>query len=136
MAAREWKRIIKYGIVGGMNTGVDFAVFALLVYGLGAAAIVAQPISYLCGFANSYVWNRKWTFRSDRRSGVGELVRFGIVNAVSFGVSTVVLMAIVSGLGWNALLGKAVSIVASLAVNYIGSRLWVFRGAVESGEGT
>lgn len=136
MAHREWKRLLRYGVVGLMNTGVDFAVFAALVYGLGAAAIAAQPVSYLCGFANSYIWNRKWTFRSGKRASMPELVRFGVVNAVSFGVSTVVLMAIVNGLGWSALIGKAVSVVASLAVNYVGSRLWVFRGALESGEGT
>lgn len=115
---------------------MDFAVFAALVYGLGAAAIAAQPVSYLCGFANSYFWNRKWTFRSGSRVNLAELVRFGVVNAVSFGLATVVLMAVVSGLGWNALIGKAISIFASLAANYIGSRLWVFRGAAESGEGT
>lgn len=136
MAIREWNRLFKYGIVGLLNTFVDFAVFSALVYGLGVAAIVAQPISYLCGFANSYVWNRKWTFRSGKRVNVPELIRFGVVNAVSFGLSTVVLMAIVSGLGWSALIGKAVSIVVSLAVNYVGSRLWVFRGTAETGEGT
>ncbi|MBB6678309.1 GtrA family protein [Cohnella lubricantis] len=119
-----------------MNTGVDFAVFAALVYGLHVAAIAAQPVSYLCGFANSYYWNRKWTFRSGKRANAMELIRFGVVNAVSFGVATIVLMAIVSGLGWSALIGKAASIFASLAVNYIGSRLWVFRSAVEGGEGT
>ena len=136
MAIREWKRLFKYGIVGLLNTFVDFAVFSALVYGLSAEAIVAQPVSYLCGFANSYIWNRKWTFRSGKRADVRELIRFGVVNAVSFGLATVALMAVVSGLGWNALIGKAASIVVSLAVNYIGSRMWVFRGAAESGEGT
>ncbi|THF82586.1 GtrA family protein [Cohnella fermenti] len=120
-------QLAKFATVGVMNTAVDLVVFSALVYGLGAASALAQTISYLCGFLNSYVWNRSWTFRTGKRASAGELLRFGIVNAVSFGVSMAVLLGMEKGLGFSPLAAKLVSIVASLAANYAGSKLWVFR---------
>ncbi|GIO11124.1 putative membrane protein YngA [Cohnella xylanilytica] len=134
MNDREWRKMAKFALVGAMNTGVDFAVFAALVYGLEAKAIAAQPVSYLCGFLNSYLWNRSWTFKSGKRASASELIRFGAVNLLSFALATAVLLGLEQGLGWNALAGKAASILASLAANYAGSRLWVFREAGERGE--
>jgi len=45
-----------------MNTVVDFAVFALLAAG-GLSVLLAQWLAYGCGVLNSYLWNRRWTFR-------------------------------------------------------------------------
>ncbi|WP_027092355.1 GtrA family protein [Cohnella thermotolerans] len=134
MANREWRKMAKFALVGAMNTGVDFAVFAALVYGLGVPTGLAQPVSYLCGFANSYLWNRNWTFRTGKRADAMELIRFGAVNALSFALATAALLGIEQGIGWNALAAKAASIVVSLGANYLGSRLWVFRSGDKSGE--
>ncbi|RUS45965.1 GtrA family protein [Cohnella sp. AR92] len=121
------KQAAKFATVGAMNTAVDFVVFAVLVYGVDAVTALAQTISYLCGFLNSYLWNRKWTFRSEKRASAKEIGQFAAVNAFSFLLSMAVLLGLEKGLGWNPLAGKLASIVASLAVNYAGSKLWVFR---------
>ncbi|MBB6732503.1 GtrA family protein [Cohnella zeiphila] len=131
---REWRKMAKFAFVGAMNTGVDFAVFAALVYGFGASTGWAQTVSYLCGFLNSYVWNRSWTFRTAGRIDVRELTRFGAVNALSFLLATAALLGLQKGLDWSPLAAKAASIVVSLAVNYVGSRLWVFRGETASAQ--
>ncbi|MBB6632687.1 GtrA family protein [Cohnella thailandensis] len=128
------KQLAKFATVGVMNTAVDFVVFTALVYGLGAASALAQTISYLCGFLNSYVMNRNWTFRSEKRASAGEVVRFAVVNAVSFGVSMAILLGLEKGLGWSPLAGKIVSVIGSLAVNYVGSKLWVFRESARNQE--
>jgi putative flippase GtrA len=124
----------KFAFVGVMNTGVDFAIFAALVYGLRSPTVWAQTVSYLCAFLNSYVWNRSWTFRSSGRIDARELVRFGAVNAMSFLLTTAALLAMQKGWGWNPLAAKAASVAVSLAVNYTGSRLWVFRGETASAQ--
>lgn len=124
----EKGKMAKYALVGLSNTGVDFAVFCLLVYLGGASPLWAQPIAYGAGLANSYLLNRHWTFRS--AAGVparGSPVRFVVVNVVSFGAATAVLLALTHA-GAPAAWAKAVSIAGSLALNYVGYRLWVFGG--------
>ncbi|WP_276354065.1 GtrA family protein [Cohnella caldifontis] len=124
---KEHIRMAKFALVGVLNTGVDFAVFIVLVYGLGLNSALAQVISYCCGVANSYALNRIWTFRGAARGGFGEILRFLLVNGASFGAATAVLIGLLDGAGWPAYAAKLVSVLAAMAVNYAGTRLWVFR---------
>ena len=57
-------QLVKYNIVGVINTLVDFLVYQLLTY-LGMKYAIAQCISYSCGILNSYFFNSRWTFKRD-----------------------------------------------------------------------
>ncbi|RXS89926.1 GtrA family protein [Geobacillus sp. PK12] len=120
---KEKQAVWRFGLVGVSNTAVDFAVFFLLT-AAGAKAAVAQAVAYGAGVANSYVWNRRWTFQMKQRANIGELLRFLAVNGLSLGVSLVVLLA-AERLGplW---LAKGAATIMGMAVNFIGSRCWVF----------
>jgi putative flippase GtrA len=123
----EHRRMAKFALVGLVNTGVDFTVFMGLVYGLAVPSGWAQAASFSCGIANSYWWNRNWTFRAAGRSNWREAFRFLALNGASFAAATAVLLGVQHGLGWTPVAAKIASIFVSLAVNYAGSRYWVFR---------
>ncbi|BBI35085.1 GtrA family protein [Cohnella abietis] len=129
----EGMKLAKYALVGGLNTGVDFAVFCALVYGAGLGSLWAQSISYLAGVINSYLLNRYWTFKVKKKQSVGEVVRFILINIVSFSAATLALLGL-EHWGTESALAKIVSVVCSLAVNYIGYRLWVFRDVELQGD--
>jgi putative flippase GtrA len=115
-----------------MNTGVDFAVFCALVYSFGLGSAWAQAIAYMAGVANSYLLNRYWTFKVKGKRSGAELTRFIAINALSFAAATAVLLGLEHG-GAELAIAKIVSVVFSLAVNYIGYRLWVFHEAAPQG---
>lgn len=125
--------MVKYAFVGGLNTGVDFAVFCILVYGVSMGLIWAQVIAYSTGLINSYLLNRKWTFQAQGRHNMGELIRFIIINILSFGTATALLLGLEQW-GMESAWAKIGSIGCSLIVNYIGYRLWVFAGMEKHGE--
>jgi len=50
-------RVLKFGVVGIVNTAVDFALFSGLTVGLGARAIPANVASYSVGIATSFLLN-------------------------------------------------------------------------------
>ncbi|MBB6284055.1 GtrA family protein [Geobacillus subterraneus] len=120
---KEKQAIWRFATVGVGNTMVDFVVFFLLT-AAGVPAAAAQVVSYGAGVANSYVWNRRWTFQMKQKANIGELLRFLAVNGLSLGMSLVVLLA-AERLGplW---LAKGAGTVVGMAVNFIGSRCWVF----------
>lgn len=122
----EWIRLAKYGLVGVLNTGVDFAVFCALVYAAGVASVWAQVASYGIALANSYVLNRKWTFQARGERQLGDIVRFVAVNAASFGLSTAALLGLEQA-GMELAVAKGCSVVVAMIANYAGYRLWVFR---------
>ncbi|MCL6516135.1 GtrA family protein [Alicyclobacillus sp.] len=61
---RQWATdFLRFAGVGCLNTGVDLLVFLALIRLAHAGVIGAQAVAYMCGVANSHVWNRRVTFR-------------------------------------------------------------------------
>ena len=124
-------QFLKFNIVGILNTLVDFGVFTLLTsFNLGISDVAAHVISYTCGIVNSYALNSSWTFRKERRRTPRETLLFLLVNLVSLGVSTFVLYCCENWLGIeSALFAKVIATGASLVVNFLGNKLFVFKAA-------
>ena len=146
-------QIVKFAIVGVLNTVVDFAVFQALNLTLGWV-YAAQMLGYTAGVINSYLWNSNWTFREQRTRSFREIALFLLVNVASLGVSLgmIWLLRERAGItyawvaGWmpHVLAGfikgdtvcKLLATVVAIAVNYVGNRLFVFKSKPQSGETT
>src|SRR4029453_4262383 len=61
------REMAKFGIIGVLNTLLDFVVCTLLRF---IGPIKAQVISTIIAATSSYFMNRHWTFRHRARSGV------------------------------------------------------------------
>lgn len=117
----KYTRLMKFGLVGLLNTGIDLGVFTLLIMG-GMSVISAQIISYSCGVLNSYIMNSQWTFREERaRKNRHAPLRFIIVNLAALAVSSVLLKVL-----YASSLCKLTATAVSILVNYAGSRYFVF----------
>lgn len=119
-------RIGKFGVVGVANTLVDFLVFAALS-AIGMNYAVAQVVAYSAGMANSFVWNRRWTFAAaDTRPTVQQVLGFVAVNLASLGASVIVLTALTEWLSVHLMLAKVVAIGVTQVVNFVGYQRLVF----------
>ncbi|MCQ4088695.1 GtrA family protein [Saccharibacillus sp. JS10] len=117
-------RPLRFAIVGVSNTIVDFIVFFLLQHVLGPFAQIA---GYAAGTANSYYWNRRWTFATHKSQSKGEWIRFIVVNVIVALLTTLILIGLNTFLPlWIA---KVIVTLPSLALNYVLNKLWVFRPA-------
>lgn len=86
-------QVLKYGIVGVMNTLLTILTiwllmrFAFHVTGdTGASSLavsVSNVVGYVVGLINSFIWNRKWTFNSSRKWKT-DLFRFIIAFLICF----------------------------------------------------
>ena len=83
-------RFIRYCVVGGINTAVDFSIFLFLTTALKTAAAPANIVSYTTALCASFILNRNFTFRSPAYSLVpgAQFHRFVGVNLVSLVGST------------------------------------------------
>ncbi|MCH5216220.1 MAG: GtrA family protein [Muribaculaceae bacterium] len=57
-------QLIKYGLVGVSNTAVTFIVFVLLNSILCVNFYISNVLGYIAGVINSFIWNKKWVFKS------------------------------------------------------------------------
>lgn len=116
----------RFSLVGVANTLLDFVVYALLVRA-GVHYLAAQVLSYACGLACSFLLNRSWTFGYRRGEGSLILPKFLVVNLCAWAVLELALFILVGKAGVAAIAGKVLATPFSLAVNFAGSRYWVFR---------
>lgn len=129
MAGRQATQLLRFCMVGFANMTVDFAVFFVLTY-YGMLYLPAQALSYSAGVVNSFVLNRSWTFRLTSRPQVAEAVKFCCLNGVSLAVSAGILFIARDTYQLNLWLGKLAATAGGVAVNFLGSRFWVFSKAL------
>jgi putative flippase GtrA len=136
----------KFILVGLLNTGVDFAVFNVLIFlsGLdkGRWIVGFKSLSFAVALLNSYFWNKLWTFK---KSGVArrpnEFARYVIVTVMGFllnvGITTLIANHLRPGLGLSQVewdnVAAIFATVVSLLWNFGGYKLVVFKdsGALE-----
>ncbi len=131
---KEWNKLVKFGLVGVLNTAVDFLVFNLLLL-FRCPAPVSKGVSYTAGMLNSFFFNKNWTFRATGNSKK-QFVRFLVLNLATLAVS-VGLMKELSALLATSFFAEAsplfadnlanlIVIAITVILNFIGSRFFVF----------
>lgn len=132
-------QLIKYGIVGVMNTLLTMAVIFVCKSLLNVNPYVSNAIGYVVGLANSFLWNRQWVFKSTdgkmHRQAIvffsGFLLCYGLqllvvwlLNKSSFGDIEVWLgFMTISGYGIATIIGN----VVYTAANFIFNRVVTFK---------
>ena len=85
-------RFVKFALVGLSNTAITFAVFNVLVRWLGLPLLAASALGWIAGLANSFVWNRAWTFADRGRLDPRRVLpRFVVSNLVALAVNEAVI---------------------------------------------
>jgi putative flippase GtrA len=110
-----------------LNTAVDYAIFSAV--GLFSQNIyLAQTCGYAAGVFNSYTLNRKCTFDTQKKFFSPELVRFIVVNLVSYAASLGALWLLADVWGLNKYFAKILLVGVTLVINYVLNRIRVFGG--------
>jgi putative flippase GtrA len=123
------RKALSFGLIGVVNSGVDFGVFALAYYYFGTSIIAAQIAAWIVAVTGSYVMNSTITFaaESGQRLGLKSYLMFAVAQVAGFLANTAtVLVASLFIPVWAA---KLLAIGASFAVNFSLSHFVVFRRA-------
>src|SRR4051794_4139492 len=123
----NWVQLAKFGGVGATGYVVNLAVYSALLRGAGWHYVYAATASFVVAVTNNYVWNRIWTFR-DQRGHVGfQGLRFLAVAVIAYGANLGILSALIA-LGMNKVVAQAIAIVLVTPLNFVGNKLWSFKG--------
>ena len=57
-------QLLKYGVIGVLNTLITLVVFYLLNTKLGLSYGISNVVGYIFGVINSFLWNRNWVFKT------------------------------------------------------------------------
>jgi putative flippase GtrA len=130
-------KALSFGLIGALNSAVDFAVFSLAYYYFGTSIIVAQIAAWLVAVTGSYVMNSMITFaaESGQQLNLKSYLSFALAQVGGFLANTATVYIVSYGLEGLAgidtdravLAGKLLAIGASFVVNFTLSHLLVFR---------
>jgi putative flippase GtrA len=119
------RKFVRYVLFGGTAAGLDFVVFAGLVYWLGTPSAVATAVGVLLGISTSFLLNRRYTFAVLDRTRT-RYIRFFAVGAMGLALS-VVVVGLLSDVGpVEPFLAKALSLPPVLAFQFTLNSRWSF----------
>lgn len=122
--------LIMYLVFGVMTTAVNYLVYLPCYNLFGLSASVSNMISWVVSVAFAFLTNKPFVFRSHDWSAKvvwPELAKFVGCRVGSGVMETVILFVTVDTLRWNGNIWKLVTSVLVVVVNYVGSKLLVFR---------
>lgn len=149
--AFDIKKFLKFGLIGVLNTLVDFVVFYVLdkyligggptVVLLGMTLVmgpyISNFISYVIANIHSFVWNKLWTFKKKDKITRQEALRYILTSIGYVAVSTVCLAIFMAALEAVPLpaflspdsipmLAKIPTAGITIFYNYLMNKFWVF----------
>jgi putative flippase GtrA len=122
-------KAISFGLVGIINSAVDFGVFSFGYYYLGLPIIVANTMAWVIAVTGSYFLNSTITFahESGRKLSPRSYLGFALSQVAGFIANTVTVWCMVELLQVPAWAAKVVAIFVSFVVNFSLSHFVVFR---------
>ena len=129
LIAKYWD-ILSYLFFGVLTTVVNYIIYLPLYNGLGMSATVSNAIAWVVAVAFAYLTNKPFVFRSydwSMKTVVPELTKFVGCRVGSGAAETLILLLTVDILGWNGNIWKLITSVLVVVLNYVGSKLLVFK---------
>ena len=123
----NWEELVRFCIVGAWGYAVNLLVYFALLDGVDLHYRVAATGSFLVAVTNNYLCNRLWTFRRHRGHFGYQGLRFLVVSLVVY-VGNLVILTLLVELGVGKIVGQAIAIVLVTPFNFVGNKLWSFRG--------
>jgi len=123
----NWLQLVRFAAVGASGYVVNLAVFAVCVHALSIDYRISSVIAFIVSVINNFWLNRHWTFDAKHDHPMYQGMRFFVVSLLAFGLTELILIALVEGTGLEKVVAQAIAVAAAMPLSFIGQKLWSFR---------
>lgn len=133
--AKQHREIIIYLLIGALTTVVNFAIYLPLLWWAKLPASISNAIAWVIVILFAYVTNKLFVFQSkdwSAKVALPEFLKF-VGCRIASGVFETVFLALtidlpqLGDLKWYSLTMKLIACIGVVILNYVGSKLLVFR---------
>lgn len=127
---KKYKEILLYLFFGALTMIVSIASYAICNLTFGINALVANIISWILAVMFAFYTNRIWVFQAQRnliRDFLKQMASFCSGRIVTLIIEEVILFIFITCLHYNSMVIKVIAQVVVVILNYVISKLWVFR---------
>ena len=126
---KYWE-VLSYLIFGVLTTVVNYLVYLPVYNLLGWSAALSNAVAWVVAVAFAYLTNKPFVFKSydwSAKTVIPELTKFVSCRVASGVMETIIIFLAVDLMGWNGNIWKLVTSVLVVILNYIFSKLIVFK---------
>ena len=127
---KKYWDVLSYLFFGVLTTVVNYMIYLPVYNFCGFSAALSNMIAWVGAVIFAFLTNKPFVFQShdwSAKTVVPELTKFFSCRVASGVLETVILFLTVDCLHWNGNLWKLVTQVLVIVINYVGSKLLVFR---------
>lgn len=120
-------QFLRFAVVGGIATVIQFSILVALVELAHANALIANAVGFVFAATANYLMNRAFTFAgTSSHAGYG-MLKFVATSLIGLGINSLIFKAFMS-VGVYYMIAWALATGLTLIWNYSAARLIVFRG--------
>ena len=127
---KKQSELISYAIFGVATTVVSMVVYGVCNSAFEMHYLISNIVSWVIAVAFAYITNKMFVFKT-RGIGFAQLKReitlFVSARLASLGIEELGLFILIGLIGWGELLAKLVMQVVVIVLNYIFSKLVIFK---------
>jgi len=127
---KKQSELISYAIFGVATTVVSMVVYGVCNSAFEMHYLISNIVSWVIAVAFAYITNKMFVFKT-RGMGFAQLKReitlFVSARLASLGIEELGLFILIGLIGWGELLAKLVMQVVVIVLNYIFSKLVIFK---------
>lgn len=127
---KKYWEVLIYLFFGVLTTVVNYVIYLPVHNILGLSAAISNAIAWVGAVVFAYLTNKPFVFKSydwSMNTVIPELTKFVSCRVASGVAETLILLVAVDLLNMNGNIWKLITSVLVVVLNYIGSKLVVFR---------
>ena len=127
---RNHLEVMRYLIFGALTTVINIVAYWICFNKLGIPNLISNIIAWFLSVAVAYITNRGYVFHSEASNFKAicvEILLFFASRLLTLGIDEGIMFISVDKWHWNALLMKIISNVIVIILNFVFSKILIFR---------
>ena len=118
-------QIIKFVIVGGIATIIDFAVFFVLHDVLNVSTLPSNFVSFSISVIYNYIASVKWVFDVKKDNPKKQFAIFMVLSIFGLLLNTIIVYIIIDIFNWWSLIGKVMATSIVMVFNFVTRKIFL-----------
>lgn len=134
---QKYKEIINYIVFGGLTTVVNVIVYFIFSRLFNVNEMISNEIAWILSVLFAYVTNKIFVFESKTKNIkqiIKEIISFFGCRLLSGGIDIGLFALMIKRLGINDGISKIITQILVIIINYVFSKLIIFRNKEENNE--
>ena len=124
---QKYKEQLLYLFFGALTTVVSIGSFAIFTKVIPCDELIANVISWFLAVLFAFLTNRTWVFERTEQSFWGQMLTFYLGRVTTLLIEEALLLIFVKWLLWDGMLVKIAAQIVVLILNYVISKLFIFK---------